>query len=71
MPLRLQLQLMLQLGHISAWISVEGVKLQPHGVAVSADGKNTSCWIASEAGKASPTARECRLVTECLAELCR
>jgi hypothetical protein len=46
---------MLQLGHISACISVEGVKLQPYGVEVSASGTSTSCWIASEAGKASPT----------------
>jgi hypothetical protein len=63
---------MLQLGYISACISVEGVKLRPYGVEVSADGKSTSCWIASEAGKASPTAtQKYRLVTECLAELCR
>jgi hypothetical protein len=36
----------------SAWISVDGAALKEYNVEVS-NGKNATCWIASEAGKAS------------------
>jgi hypothetical protein len=36
----------------SAWISVDGAALKEYNVEIS-DGKSATCWIASEAGKAS------------------
>jgi len=42
---------MLQLGSFSAWISVDNVELEQYGLEISADGKQASCWIPSEAGK--------------------
>jgi len=42
---------MLQVGEFSAWIKVENVETQEYNIEISDDGKNITCWIASEVGK--------------------
>ncbi|KDQ52768.1 hypothetical protein JAAARDRAFT_198101 [Jaapia argillacea MUCL 33604] len=44
---------MLLLNNFQAWVSVDGVELEQYKPDVSADGSTITCWIASEAGKAS------------------
>ncbi|RDB20256.1 hypothetical protein Hypma_012581 [Hypsizygus marmoreus] len=41
----------MQLGSFKAWITVDNIELPEHSVQISADGKQVTCWIASEAGK--------------------
>jgi hypothetical protein len=36
-----------------AWIVTKGEELPTHKVELSADGKTSTCWIASEAGAVS------------------
>lgn len=42
----------MDLNGYSAWISVDGTALKEYNIEVS-NGNNATCWIASEAGKAS------------------
>lgn len=37
----------------SAWITVDGTELKQYNVEISPEGNKASCWIPSEAGKAS------------------
>ena len=40
-----------QIGNFQAWIDVENEHLPEYAVEYSADGKQATCWIPSEAGK--------------------
>ncbi|KIJ98149.1 hypothetical protein K443DRAFT_681020 [Laccaria amethystina LaAM-08-1] len=42
---------MLQLGNLSAWITVDGKELKEYGVEISDDGKEATCWIPSKVGQ--------------------
>ena len=42
---------MLQLGNLSAWITVDGKKLEEYGVEISDDGREATCWIPSKVGQ--------------------
>jgi hypothetical protein len=44
-------QIVMRLGELHAWISVDGVELSEFAVEYSADGKEASCWIPSECDK--------------------
>jgi hypothetical protein len=43
----------LQSEGFTAWISVDDAELDCYNVEAMNDGKKVTCWIASEAGKAS------------------
>ena len=43
----------MKLQGVRAWVSINGVKAQEHGVELSPDGENATCWIASEVGAVS------------------
>ncbi|KJA14689.1 hypothetical protein HYPSUDRAFT_48906 [Hypholoma sublateritium FD-334 SS-4] len=38
-------------GHLSAWIQVNGVRLPEYATEISGSGTKASCWVPSEAGK--------------------
>ncbi|KAJ7222901.1 hypothetical protein C8J57DRAFT_1536118 [Mycena rebaudengoi] len=42
---------LMQLGHFSASVSVDGVQLSEYAPEYSADGQEATCWIPSESGK--------------------
>jgi hypothetical protein len=42
---------MLNIGTLSAWITVDDVELPQYGMQYSPDGKQVTCWIASEMDK--------------------
>jgi hypothetical protein len=43
--------IVMRLGELHAWISVDGVELSEFAVEYSADGRVASCWIPSECDK--------------------
>ena len=40
-------------GHLSAWIQVDGVRLPEYATEIDPSGTKASCWVPSEAGKVS------------------
>jgi hypothetical protein len=54
-PLSASLSPMLQLGNLSAWITVDGKELKEYGVEISDDGKEATCWIPSKVGQVRST----------------
>lgn len=43
----------LTIEQFTAWVTVDDVEVPLYGIEYSADGKQATCWIASEAGKVS------------------